>query len=248
MDGKSLQGRRALITGATSGLGAHFAEVLAAHGVDIVLAARREAVLHNVAQRLQSAGAQVSTVALDVTSSLTLDRLASKGPFDILINNAGIVREGSALEQSESAWDDVLDTNLKGMFMVAQAVAHGMRERGGGTIVNIASILGLRQVGGAASYAVAKAGVIQLSKVLALEWARHGIRVNSLAPGYIETELNRDFWSSSAGQALVKRIPQRRLGQPADLDGALLLLVSDASRYITGSTIVVDGGHLVSSL
>jgi NAD(P)-dependent dehydrogenase (short-subunit alcohol dehydrogenase family) len=142
----------------------------------------------------------------------------------------------------------VLDTNLKGMFYLAQAFAPGMRQKGGGSIINVASILGLRQAGGVVSYAVSKAGVIQLTKTLALEWARHGIRVNALAPGYIETELNRDFWSSDAGKALIQRIPQRRLGQPADLDGAMLLLCSDASRYMTGSVIAVDGGHLVNTL
>ena len=142
----------------------------------------------------------------------------------------------------------MLDTNLKGMFFLAQALAPGMRERGGGSIINVASILGLRQAAGVVSYAVSKAGVIQLTQALALEWARHGIRVNALAPGYMETELNRHFWQSEAGQALIKRIPQRRLGQLHELDGPLLLLASDASRYMTGAVLAVDGGHLVSTL
>jgi NAD(P)-dependent dehydrogenase (short-subunit alcohol dehydrogenase family) len=240
-----LSGRRALVTGASSGLGAHFAELLASQGAEVVLAARRQAALEDVAGRIHAAGGRCTTLQLDVTemgASLLPDGL------DILVNNAGIVREASALDLDEAAWDAVVDTNLKGMFFLAQAVARGMRERGGGSIVNIASILGLRQAGGVLPYAVSKAGVIQMTKSLALEWARHGIRVNAIAPGYIETELNRAFWQSAGGQAMIKRIPQRRLGQPEDLDGPLLLLASDASRYMTGATLVVDGGHLVSSL
>lgn len=165
-----------------------------------------------------------------------------------MVNNAGLVREGPASVHSEDDWDTVLDTNLKGMFFLAQAMAVGMRTRGGGSIINVASILGLRQAGGVVSYAVSKAGVVQLTKTLALEWARDGIRVNALAPGYIDTDINRDFWSTEAGKALIKRIPQRRLGKLQDLDGPLLLLASDASRYITGTVLAVDGGHLVNTL
>lgn len=238
-------GRRALVTGASSGLGAHFAEVLASRGAEVVLAARRLAALEEVAARIRAAGGTCTTLQLDV---MALDAARLESGFDILVNNAGIVREAPALDLDEAAWDAVVDTNLKGMFFLAQAVARGMRERGGGSIINIASILGLRQVGGVLPYAVSKAGVIQMTKSLALEWARHGIRVNAIAPGYVETDLNREFWQSAGGQAMIKRIPQRRTGQLADLDGPLLLLASDASRYMTGATLVVDGGHLVSSL
>ena len=244
-----LLAKRALITGASSGLGAHFAQLLASQGADVVLVARRVGALDAVADKVRSHGHSVVTIAIDVTDSASLAGLAdAAGPVDILINNAGVVREGAALTHTENDWDTVLDTNLKAMFLVAQALAPGMRERGGACIVNVASILGLRQAAGVVSYAVSKAGVIQLTKSLALEWARYGIRVNAMAPGYIETDLNQDFWGTDAGKALIKRIPQRRLGQLSDLDGPLLLLASDASRYMTGSVLEVDGGHLVSSL
>lgn len=244
-----LEGKRALVTGASSGLGAYFAGVLAAHGAHVILAARRTVALEAVADELRQLDAQVSTVVLDVTSAPSRDALMTTcGRVDILVNNAGVVREGTALTQSEEDWDDVMDTNLRGLFFVARAVARTMRNDGGGAIVNVASILGLRQASGVLPYAVSKAGVIQMTKSMALEWARHGIRVNALAPGYFDTELNRDFWKSPAGEALIGRIPDRRLGQLSDLAGPLLLLASDASRYMTGSTLVVDGGHLVSSL
>ena len=167
----------------------------------------------------------------------------------ILINNAGVTMTRAALDVAESDWAGVIDTNLKGAWLVAQQAARRMiHHASGGSIVNIASILGLRVAGGVAPYAISKAAVVQMTKALALEWARYGIRVNALAPGYIETELNDAFFGSDAGKALIRRIPQRRLGEAKELDGPLLLLASDAGSYMTGSVIAVDGGHLVSGL
>ncbi len=249
-----LTGRSALVTGASSGLGLHFAKVLAAGGCRVTLAARRLSVLEHLADDINSSGGRAMAVALDVrdrrsVESAVVAAVAAGGPIDILVNNSGVTASAAALDQIEEEWDRVLDTNLKGAYRVATAVARTMRDSGReGSVINIASILGIRPAGQVCAYAVSKAALIHLTRVLALEWARHAIRVNAIAPGYIETDLNRDFFQSAAGAAMLARIPQRRLGRPSDLDGALLLLASNASRYMTGSVIAIDGGHLVSSL
>jgi len=244
-----LDGKTALVTGASSGLGRHFAQVLARKRATVILAARRVDSLKEACAEIEAAGGKASAVALDVTDEASIAAAFEQvgAPLDILVNNAGIQNAKPALETTAAEWDRVVDTNLRGVFLVAQAAAKGMKGRGG-SIVNVASILGHRVAGNLASYAASKAGVVRLTEALALEWARHGIRVNALCPGYVETDLNSDFFASEPGQALIRRIPQRRLGRLEDLDGALLLLASDASRYMTGSSLVVDGGHLVSSL
>ena len=242
-----LKGRKALVTGASSGLGAHFAQVLAAQGAEVTLGARRLAELQGVYEKITSGGGQAHAIRLDVTDAASVAEVCAE-PFDIVVNNAGISAAGPAMDYSEADWDRTMDTNLKGAFLVSQAAAQKMKDNGGGSIINIASILGLRVAGAVAAYATSKAALVQMTKATALEWARYGIRVNALCPGYIETPLNADFFATDAGQALIKRIPQRRLGRLQDLDGPLLLLASDAGAYMTGSEIAVDGGHLVSSL
>lgn len=246
----NLAGKTAFVTGASGGLGAHFAEVLAKAGADVIVGARREGALAEVAERIRANGGRCTTTALDVSSSASI---AAAEPLltqvDILVNNAGIAIDKPFLDQSEADWDAVMDTNTKGMFLLTQAVARAMRARGaGGSIVNIASIVGLRQSSRLASYAASKAAAVQLTKVAALELARFGIRVNAICPGYIETDINRGLWDSEAGKLMLQRIPQRRTGQASELDGPLLLLASDASSYMTGSIVVADGGHLISSL
>ena len=248
-----LDGRTALITGASSGLGAHFAMVLAEAGARVAVAARRVDLLEPLVARIQGLGGQARALSLDVTSQASVrrcfDELESWGRPDVLVNNAGVTVTRPLLEQTEEDFDRVLDTNLKGAWLVATEAARRMVAAGGaGCIVNVASILGERVAGGVAPYAISKAGVIQATKAMALELARHGIRVNALLPGYVVTDLNREFLASEAGQKLKARIPSRRFGQLADLDGPLLLLASDAGAAMSGATLAVDGAHLVSSL
>jgi NAD(P)-dependent dehydrogenase (short-subunit alcohol dehydrogenase family) len=246
-----LNGRHVLVTGASSGLGRHFALTLSAAGAKTSLAARRESALAETLEQIGSKGGEGHSVVMDVTNAASIERALDSaeerfGPVQVL---AGVTVTRPALDLEEGEWDQVVDTNLKGVWLAAQSTARRMVRHGsGGSIVNIASILGLRVAGAVAPYTVSKAGVIQLTKALALEWARYKIRVNAIAPGYVQTELNTEFFESDAGKALVKRVPQRRLAEARELDGALLLLASDASTYMTGSVIAVDGGHLVSSL
>ncbi|WGF86606.1 SDR family NAD(P)-dependent oxidoreductase [Marinivivus vitaminiproducens] len=243
-----LSGKTILVTGASQGLGRHFALTLAAAGAAVGLAARNAGKLAGVQAEIEAAGGKAAAAALDVTDEASIAAAveaveAALGGIDVLVNNAGTAITKPVLDQKAADWDAVVGTNLRGAFLVARTVAAAMRERGGGSIVNIASVLGLMATGGVAPYAASKAGLIHLTEVMALELARHGIRVNALAPGYIETAINRDFFATKAGEKLVARIAQRRLGQVGDLDGALLLLASDASRYMTGSVVVVDGGY-----
>ena len=250
----SLAGRRALVTGASKGLGAHFAQTLATAGASVAVAARDADACETICTRLRANGVRAVAVAMDVGSRASVDaavaRAASElGGLDILVSNAGVTETVPLIDQDEIGWDRILDTNLKGAFLVGQAAARIMRDTGsGGSIVNVASILGHRVAGQVAAYAASKAALVQLTKSMALEWARYGIRANALCPGYIATGLNQVFLSGDAGQALMKRIPQRRFGTLSDLEGPLLFLCSNASSYVNGSSLVADGGHLVSSL
>jgi len=245
-----LSGKTALVTGASSGFGAHFAKLLAREGAHVIAAARRADALSCVADEIRSTGGSVTVARLDVSLVASIEALAPQlADVDVLVNNAGIAKEGPALEQTEADWDAVVGTNLKGAFFMAQAAARAMKAHGrGGSIVNIASILGVRQIASVLPYSVSKAGVIQMTKTLALEWARYGIRVNAIAPGYFNTDINGWLWETEVGKAMVRRVPQRRLGTLSDLDGPLLLLASDASAHMTGAVLAVDGGHLVSTL
>jgi NAD(P)-dependent dehydrogenase (short-subunit alcohol dehydrogenase family) len=246
-----LSGKIALVTGASSGLGEHFARTLAHAGATVIVAARRRERLAGLVRSLTAADRKVRTLELDVVDPESIRSamaaVAADSPLDILVNNAGIVAVKPAIEMSEEEWDSVVDTDLTGAFRMAQAAARLMRGRGG-SIVNIASILGLRIAHQVPAYAAAKAGLIHLTRALASEWAREGIRVNAIAPGYFGTPLNREFFATEAGQSMIRRIPMRRLGEFGDLDGPLLLLASDASRYMTGAVLVVDGGHSINPL
>ncbi|WP_459615974.1 SDR family NAD(P)-dependent oxidoreductase [Bordetella sp. 2513F-2] len=249
-----LHGKTALVTGAYSGLGLHFSQVLAGAGTRVALCGRRTELGEQLAGRIRAAGGQAAAYPMDVTDADSVQHAfdaaaAAWGPIGVVINNAGIAFTRPAMELSESEWTGVIDVNLNGAWRVAQAAGRHMRHHEmGGSIVNIASILGQRVAAQVSAYAASKAGLIHLTRALALEWARYGIRVNALAPGYIETDLNRDFFATPAGLELIRRVPQRRLGRLSDLDGPLLLLASEASAFMTGAVLDVDGGHLASTL
>lgn len=251
----SLKERVVLVTGASSGLGEHFAHVVSAAGAKVVIAARRLERLQVLAEQLSSQGSEVIAVALDVTSRESVEAAFETaqqtfGVIDVVINNAGVGGAVRALEISEQDWSTMIATNLDGVWRVAQCAAQRMVKAGQkGSIINIASILGERVGTGLSHYCAAKAGVLQLTKALALELARYDIRVNAIAPGYFETEMNDSFFKSEKGQAYIKAaVPMRKLGQLEQLDGPLLLLASAAGSFMTGTTLAVDGGHLVSSL
>ena len=250
----SLVGKIALVTGASGGLGKHFAEILSGAGATVAVGARRAEKVKEVVSGITATGGKAIAVNLDVSDRASIigafDEIQEKvGTVNICVNNAGISGRDSALDTSDDGWDEVFSTNLKGTWMVTQETTKRLVAKNiGGSIINIASILGERVMPGVLTYTVSKAGVVQLTKALALEWARHNIRVNAIAPGYVETDLNRALLQSDMGKKIIQRIPQRRTGELSDLDGPLLLLASDASAFMTGVILPVDGGHLVNSL
>ncbi|CAN7767351.1 3-oxoacyl-[acyl-carrier-protein] reductase FabG [compost metagenome] len=253
--GTMLAGKRVLITGASSGLGENFARLAARCGAKVVIAARRKAKLDALAEELVRLGStQVNVVELDVASEASIADAfaeidASGDMLDVVVNNAGIAGEAAALRVATQDFDAVMTTNVRGVWLVAVQAARRWKQAGRpGSIINVASIQGERVMPGITPYSTSKAAVIHMTKSLALEWARYGIRVNAIEPGYIGTEMTDSKWETEQGQALIQRIPMRRLGKPEDLDGLFLLLATEAGSWMTGACVPVDGGHLCSSL
>lgn len=250
----SLNGKVALVTGASSGFGLHFAHVLSRAGAKVVLAARRTDLIQAEADSINAAGGEAVAVTMDVTSSASiadaLDEVEKVfGVVTVVVNNAGITIPKLLLDLSDEDWTRVVDTNLNGVAYVTREAARRMIAADtGGSIVNIASILAERVQKALTNYAASKAAVVQFTKTAALELAQYDIRVNALCPGYFQTELNLDWFKTQDGQALIKRIPQRRTGNLQELNGPLLLLASDAGSLMTGSAVTVDGGHVLSDL
>lgn len=253
----NLKEKVALVTGASSGLGARFARVLAANGALTVLAARRVERLKDLRAEIEAAGGAAHVVTLDVTDHESIreamDRTEREvGPVDILVNNSGVSTTQRLVDVTEVDFDFVVGTNVKGAFFVANEVARRMIARAKGQpdfrgrIVNIASVAGLRVVPQIGLYCVSKAAVIQMTKAQALEWGRYGINVNALCPGYIRTEINDAHWDTEAGQKLMQMLPRKRIGNAEDLDGALLLLVADESQFINGAVLAADDGLSVA--
>ena len=244
-----LDGKTAFITGASSGLGHRFALTLARAGARVALAARRVERLEALAQEIEGFGGRALCFELDVTDESNVNDVVDSaenelGAITVVVNNAGVALPKPAANHTVEDYDFILDTNLKGAWLVATATGRRMIQHGhGGAIVNIASIAAFKVMPGLSLYAMSKAGVVQMTKALALEWARHGIRVNAIAPGYIETEMNSDYFKTDLGKAEIDRTPRRRLGGPEELDGTLLLLTSNSSDYITGTVITVDDGQ-----
>jgi NAD(P)-dependent dehydrogenase (short-subunit alcohol dehydrogenase family) len=248
----SLAGKTALVTGASSGLGEHFARVLAGAGAAVALAARRLDRLRQLEAEIRAAGGKAWAVELDVSDPPSVARAfeaaqASAGPITIIINNAGVPSGSYFVKTSEEEWRDVMAVNLDGVFRIGREAARRMIASGtGGSIVNIASILGFGAIKSLSAYAASKAAVVSLTKSMALELARERIRVNAIAPGYFSTEINAGFLESAAGRRRLSKVPMGRAGNLAELDGPLLLLASEAGAFMTGSVITVDGGHLLA--
>jgi NAD(P)-dependent dehydrogenase (short-subunit alcohol dehydrogenase family) len=253
--GAMLAGKRVLITGASSGLGENFARLAARCKAKVAIGARRKSRLDALAVELERLGSpQVTVLEMDVASEASIDDAfaeidASGDILDVVVNNAGVSGDGRSLDLPTRTFDDVMAINVRGVWLVSVRAARRWKEAGrGGAIVNIASIQGERVMSGITPYSASKAAVVHMTRSLALEWARHGVRVNAIEPGYIGTEMTDAMWETDYGKALIKRIPMRRLGKPEDLDGLFLLLATEAGAWMTGACVPVDGGHLCSSL
>ena len=246
-----LDGKVALVTGASSGLGARFAKTLSLGGAKVALAARRLDRLQTLCDEIAAVGCDALPVALDVKDPGAIKTAADivesqLGPIDILVNNSGISVQRRLGDYSPADFDLVMNTNLRGAFFVAQEIGRRMVSRKSGRIINISSVAGLRAINQLAVYGMSKAGLIQMTRAMALEWGRHGINVNAICPGYIETEINSDYWKSEGGQKLLSMLPRKRIGQSQDLDGVLLLLASDASAFLNGAVISADDGFSIA--
>lgn len=245
----NLEGKVAFVTGATSGFGRHFARTLAASGAAVALTGRRAGRLEELEAEIKDRGGRALGIVMDVMDAASIRNAVEVaetglGPINVLVNNAGISRDNLAVNVSEEDYDAVLDTNLKGPFILAQEVGRRMIERGqGGSIINIGSMVATRSFRGLSIYGMSKAGLVAMTRSLALEWARYNVNVNAICPGYIETEMNSEYFNSDKGKAVIAGYPGRSLGKLEDLDGILLLMASDASAFMTGSTIEVDGGQ-----
>ena len=251
-----LSGRVALVTGASSGLGAQFARTLAGAGAAVVLASRRIEMLKTLRAEIEAEGGDAHVVSLDVTSRKSIDKAIESaekevGPIDILVNNSGVSTTQRLVDVQEEDFDFVFNTNVRGAFFVAQAVGTRMLARskglapgtfGGGRIINIASMAALRVLPQIGIYCMSKAAMVQMTKAMAVEWGKHGINVNAICPGYIDTEINHHHWQTEQGQKLVNMLPRKRLGQPKDLDALLVMLASPESDFINGAVIAADDG------
>jgi hypothetical protein len=251
-----LSGRVALVTGASSGLGAQFARTLAGAGAAVVLASRRIEMLKTLRAEIEAEGGDAHVVSLDVTSRKSIDKAIESaekevGPIDILVNNSGVSTTQRLVDVQEEDFDFVFNTNVRGAFFVAQAVGTRMLARskglapgtfGGGRIINIASMAALRVLPQIGIYCMSKAAMVQMTKAMAVEWGKHGINVNAICPGYIDTEINHHHWQTEQGQKLVNMLPRKRLGQPKDLDALLVMLASPQSDFINGAVIAADDG------
>lgn len=241
-----MTGQRVLVSGGATGLGFAMAQALSRVGAEVILLARREALLEQAVSQLRAEGAEARYVVADVTVPAEREQalaiIRETGPLHALINNAGVADDAMLMDVSEAGWSRVLDLNLKAATFLAQSVAQEMAANGGGSIVNIASVLGSVTQKGTGPYAVSKAGLLHLTRAMAVEWGRYQIRVNAIAPGYFRTDISDGFLDSEAGLDMVRRAPIRRTGEPQELSGAVLLLASKAGAYMTGSVITVDGG------
>jgi len=246
----SLKGRKAFVSGASRGLGREMALTLGEAGADVAVAARTVAALEETAGAIRNTGSQALVCPMDISDigdieTAVDDAIKAFGRIDILINNAGIAEEKPVIELTPETWDRIMEVNLKGHVFCTRAVGKQMIENRYGKIINISSMMGLIGVAYHSPYCASKAGMIQFTKSLALEWARFNIQVNALCPGYFRTDLNREFLQTPQGQKVINRIPARRAADPKEIRGITLLLASDASSFMTGSVVVLDGGHTI---